>query len=99
MPGDKRSTKRKSLKYPARIDAGDGSPPRDCVLIDVSETGARVILKKPDDVPEQFTLLLGTQGAAPRHCRVVWREGPELGLEFRKTTKPTEASRTRSRRD
>jgi len=46
MAGEKRSSRRKSLKYPARIDAGDGSPLRDCVLSDVSETGASLRANK-----------------------------------------------------
>jgi hypothetical protein len=87
MPGEKRRSHRRPLKYPARIDVGDGSPLRDCVLSDVSESGARVIVNKPEDVPEQFILLVGTLGAAPRQCRVVWRDGTELGLEFRKAPK------------
>lgn len=87
MSGEKRSYKRKSLKYPARIHLGDGSPLRICALSDVSESGARVVLQTPEAVPDEFTLLLGTQGAVPRECRVKWRDGVELGLEFKKAIK------------
>ena len=87
MSGEKRNYRRKSLKYPARIDLGDGSPMRDCVLADISETGARVKLKEPSELPERFTLLVGPLGAAPRSCRVVWKEGAEIGLEFKKSLK------------
>ncbi len=99
MAGEKRSSRRKSLKYPARIDAGDGSPLRDCVLSDVSETGARLVLKDDGEVPEHFTLLFGTQGAAPRSCRIAWRDGAELGLEFNKEPRSIQPPLLRSRRD
>jgi hypothetical protein len=82
MSGEKRSARRKSLKYPARIELGDGTPSRECLLSDVSESGARVVLKTIENLPNQFTLLIGSLGAAPRVCKVVWRDEAELGLEF-----------------
>jgi|SoiMethySBSTD1v2_1073268.scaffolds.fasta_scaffold09593_7 PilZ domain-containing protein len=88
MPGEKRTFRRKSLKYPARLDVGDGQPSRECLLSDISETGARVILKHQDEIPDRVTLLIGTKGVAPRHCRVAWRDGTELGLEFKKNSRP-----------
>lgn len=88
MSGEKRTFRRQHLKYPASIDTGDGTPPRECFLADVSEGGARVLLKKREDLPDRFILRIGPIGAAPRLCRVVWREGAELGLEFRKTSRP-----------
>ena len=72
------------MKYSALIHVGDDKPMHECLLADVSETGARVMLKEPTDLPERFTLLMGSLGAAPRNCRVVWHEGTELGLEFKK---------------
>src|SRR5262245_3305909 len=88
MPGNKRSAPRTRLKYPARIDAGDGSH-RDCILADVSDTGARVLLKDANPLPERFMLLMGSKGsAAPRACRLVWRVGAEIGVEFDKDSRP-----------
>jgi hypothetical protein len=95
MSGEKRTARRKSLKYPARLDAGDGKPLRECMLADISETGARIVVKQADDIPERVTLLIGSQGVAPRQCRVVWRDGVELGLEFRRKAKPATASLAR----
>ena len=97
MSGEKRRSKRKALKYPARIDAGDGTAFRECMLCDVSESGARVLLKVRENVPERFTLLLGTEGAAPRLCEVVWRDGAELGLRFKKNLNAAQQPLLRSR--
>ena len=88
MTGEKRSFQRKSLKYPALLDAGDGKPPRECMLSDVSESGARVVVKVPNEIPDRVILLIGSEGVAPRQCRVAWRDGTELGLEFKKKLKP-----------
>ena len=97
MSGEKRTFRRKSLKYPARLDARDGKPPRECMLSDVSESGARVVVKQPNEIPDRVTLLIGSEGVAPRDCKVVWRDGAALGLEFKKNSKP--ASTLMSRRD
>ena len=97
MSAENRRAKRKALSYPARIDAGDGHPPRDCMLSDVSESGARVVLTNAAGIPDRITLLLGVQGAATRHCQVVWREGDELGLVFKKNPDPSQRPLLRSR--
>jgi hypothetical protein len=58
-----------------------GSLPRDCLVTDISERGAR--LYSEIDMPEEFTLSLSGEGFDMRQdCRVVWRLGSELGVEF-----------------
>src|SRR5688572_23635583 len=84
MDGEKRRCHRQSLKYPAKIDVGDGTPLRHCVLVDISATGARVIVEKPDQIPNRFSLLLAAEHGTRRRCKVVWREANQLGLEFMK---------------
>jgi hypothetical protein len=80
MQGEKRKAPRKHLKYPARILNGDDEP-RMCTLSDISATGARVITSKPEGLPDEIMLLL-SNGGARRRCRIAWRDGQELGLEF-----------------
>jgi len=82
MDGEKRRSHRQLLKYPAKIDTGDGTPPRHCVLTDISVTGARVIVQTPDQIPDRFTLVLAAEHGTRRRCTVVWREANQLGLEF-----------------
>ena len=51
------------------------------MITDISEGGAR--LYSNIDMPQKFTLSVsGDDGAARRDCRVVWRLGRELGVEF-----------------
>lgn len=84
QPGDKRKSLRRKVSYPAWIELGDGSPPRRCVLLDISQHGAQLTVGESDPVPEKFTLALSTDGAASRRCRVVWRAGNQIGVEFLK---------------
>jgi hypothetical protein len=56
-------------------------PSRDCLIVNMSETGVRLHAELPD-VPPNFTLLIGGVERPRRACRVVWRLGFELGAEF-----------------
>ena len=79
---DKRKFPRRPLWYPAKIDLGDGSVPRDCQLQDVSVTGARIKIEKLDDLPQEFVMLLADIGGPQRRCRVVWKTATEAGVKF-----------------
>ena len=51
------------------------------MVTDISERGAR--LYADTEIPEIFTLSLsGEDRHLRRQCRVVWRLGGELGVEF-----------------
>ena len=75
---NQRKSARRNVRYPARIDAIDGSA-LSCTLVDISQTGARLIATGTDQIPGEFTLLLG---GAVRKCRVVWQNEPHLGVQF-----------------
>jgi hypothetical protein len=82
---DKRKDTRKSIRYPALIDIGDGSPALPCKFSNVSESGAQVeVAASTPALPEEFTLVLGYDGSARRRCRAVWRSDTLIGLEFLK---------------
>jgi hypothetical protein len=53
-----------------------------CAIADISETGARLVLETECDLPERFMLLLSRNGEARRICRLVWRSGLMVGVEF-----------------
>jgi hypothetical protein len=82
MNENKRKHIRRPLSYPARIDAGDGSPPRECLLNDVSEEGAQIAVAAPQELPDNFTLILGFDGTARRRCRMMWRSENRIGVKF-----------------
>ena len=52
------------------------------MMVDVSATGARLLLEKPDPLPKQFFLLLSHNGDLRRRCSVAWQTGTTVGIQF-----------------
>jgi hypothetical protein len=78
---DRRTVPRRAISRVAKFHNGVGSLPRDCMITDISERGAR--LYSEAEMPEAFTLLMSGEGEnLRRECRVVWRLGGEIGVEF-----------------
>jgi hypothetical protein len=77
-----RKNARRQFHYTARIIAGKNTPPITCSISDISERGARIALEGDGEVPDTFILLLTADGGARRQCRVVWRDGVSVGVEF-----------------
>ena len=64
MTVDKRKGLRRSVSYPAYIDLGDGTQPRECSLCDASQEGALLAVRDPNSLPDEFILALSSGGAA-----------------------------------
>jgi hypothetical protein len=78
---ERRKIARRAINRVAQFHTTDGSLPRSCMITDISESGAR--LYSETDMPDRFTLAVsGDGGDARRDCRIVWRLGRELGVEF-----------------
>jgi hypothetical protein len=76
-----RKKPRRQFHYAAAIVADDG-PPLSCTISDISHSGARLLLENDDALPDRFLLLLTRTGDARRRCRVIWRTGVSVGVEF-----------------
>lgn len=76
-----RKKPRRPLHYRARILLSKKGQPRPCSIEDISESGARIVLQKDEELPNRFLLLLTPRGAA-RVCREVWRDELTVGVEF-----------------
>ena len=64
----------------------DGTWRRDCLMVDVSQTGARLAVEgslEGLDLKE-FFLLLSSTGLAYRRCRMARLAGDQIGVEFLK---------------
>jgi hypothetical protein len=79
---DLRKNRRQHLRYPAWIVLGPEQPQHKCMLSDVSNTGARIMTEGGLEPPPEFVLFLSAEGKTRRNCRVVWRDGASLGVEF-----------------
>lgn len=76
-----RKKPRRQFHYPARILIDKKGQSRPCSVQDISESGARIVLQKDEQLPKRFLLLLASRGAA-RICREVWRDDLTVGIEF-----------------
>jgi hypothetical protein len=83
MLGDKRKAHRRQLRYTAWISLGPKKL-QGCVVADISDFGARVDVENGKTVPDNFVLLLSASGKPKRKCRVIWRKGMQIGVEFEK---------------
>lgn len=77
-----RKKPRRSFHYNARLLIGGDLAPVTCSIADISEIGARLVLEYDSELPEEFILLLTPKGDPRRHCRLVWRDGLAIGVEF-----------------
>jgi hypothetical protein len=70
----------------AHMMAIDGTWRRECSLSDVSEEGAKIIIKGSiAGLPlKEFFLLLSSTGLAYRRCQLAWVNGEEIGVNFLK---------------
>ena len=77
---ERRQHTRYKANIPAKIDPGCGSVLQECVLTDVSKSGARITIEEPEILPDQFILVLAP--SAHRDCKIIWRSDSQVGVEF-----------------
>ncbi len=56
----------------------------DCVVSNISDTGACLVVESQVDIADAFALFLEANQPA-RRCRVAWRKGNRIGVAFVKT--------------
>lgn len=82
-----RRSKRKGFDYVGLLDLCDGEQPRPCQVRDISDGGARLtVFTDARTIPDTFNLLLSPTAKVQRACRVAWRSGTEVGVQFLKPT-------------
>lgn len=77
-----RQDNRNKVDRTAWISVGDGRPLRNCTLIDISDSGAKLALEEGDDIPDIFSLWLSRHGHPRYSCRVVWSSQNKIGVQF-----------------
>ena len=72
--------------FDAHMMAIDGTWRRACILKDVSESGARLIMEGSIEglLLKEFFLLLSSSGLAYRRCELAWVNGDQIGVNFLK---------------
>ena len=81
MLAERRKHRRHTINRIAKFFNDSGALPRDCMISDLSDRGARLFAEGVE-VPDQFNLLISGDTGHRRECRVVWRLGGEIGVSF-----------------
>jgi hypothetical protein len=77
---DRRRNFRLGWNVPATIYDADRHLERPCILVDLSNRGARIAGVRAHTIPDEFRLR--TPLGDRRSCRVVWRTEDALGVTF-----------------
>jgi hypothetical protein len=77
MSDERRRAKRQRVEYLATMVTSRGSPSHYCLVTELSEGGVR-IKAIGYSVPDEFGLRLSGH-AVPKHYRMIWRIGHDIG--------------------
>jgi len=80
---------------PAQMMGIDGTWRRECVMEDVSETGAKLTIDGSVEGLhlKEFFLLLSSTGLAYRRCELAWVNGDQMGVTFLRPGKKKKPAR------
>jgi len=81
VPSERRDKQRKATRIRGWADPGGVAAPSDCLILDLSPTGARLIPVDERRLPDQFTLLSDAHSPLGE-ARVVWRGDKMVGVTF-----------------
>jgi hypothetical protein len=82
MAVTKKREVRKSLRQPAWITLEGGFAARQCMVQDISSSGAKITVDDPDILPAKLRLAFSRDARTGRNCAVVWRRGKSAGVKF-----------------
>jgi hypothetical protein len=77
-----RKEQRKKLAVVSYLYTQDGWPIGECRVLDVSDTGAKLVSTVEDPIPPVFLLSFSKNGKVRRQCHLVWTNGDQLGVRF-----------------
>lgn len=77
---EKRLAPRRNTTIRALIVFNGGRGKTDCVIRNLSESGAKLEVASVGSIPQTFDLIAPSH--RPHPCRVVWRALRELGVQF-----------------
>jgi hypothetical protein len=77
-----REPRRQLRKRPTWITIDDGMTKIECIVLDVSPGGAKIVTDAAFDVRDSFELALVPEHTTRQPCEVVWRRGKTYGVKF-----------------
>ncbi len=80
MSIERRGAARQTINVPSKVVLQNGRS-KPCVIVNESETGAKLSLSRTVILPSEFSLALPHRGRT-RLARLVWRRDEEAGVCF-----------------
>jgi hypothetical protein len=59
-----------------------GRADRECTVLDIAQTGAKVVVQDSQGIPDRFELAFFQSLDKRQKCEVIWRRGKVLGVKF-----------------
>ena len=81
MVAEQRRAARRRVQCRASLAKSEQAPRQDCIVYDISHTGARILIDPAIELPSEFLLVLSRN--VTRRCRLVWRKERHAGVRFR----------------
>jgi len=82
MSKEKRIAPRQDVRWQGIISDKQGAMLSRRLLVNVSASGAKLVVEFPDKIPDTFVLMLSRNGGVRRVCDVKWRSGSSIGVRF-----------------
>jgi hypothetical protein len=82
MPAPRKRESRKLLGQSAWITLDGGFAARQCVVQDISSSGARISIDDAVTLPATVRLAFARDARTGHKCHVVWRRGRSAGVKF-----------------
>ena len=82
VAANKKREARKSLHQPGWITLDGGFAARQCVVQDLSSSGAKITVDDASVLTGRLRLAFSRDARTGRSCEVVWRRGKSLGVKF-----------------
>jgi hypothetical protein len=79
---EKRRFPRQDVRWKGLIHDVQGSIVGQCIMLDVSASGAKLTFEAGINVPDWFVLTLARNAGVRRECEVVWRAAKSIGVRF-----------------
>lgn len=78
----KKRESRKSVRQSGWITLDGGFAARQCVVQDLSTTGAKITIEDTNSLPAKLRLAFSRDARNGQPCEVVWRRGKSVGVKF-----------------
>ena len=82
VAANKKREARKSLHQPGWVTLDGGFAARQCVVQDLSSSGAKITVDDASVMTGRLRLAFTRDARTGRSCEVVWRRGKSLGVKF-----------------